>query len=108
MREASWNRDALLPLLGLAAAVAVALRGPFRRPARFLLVIFFLTAFFQALFLPVKAPRYEWSDPEDLLAERTDASPHATQVDVRLDCETTAGSRVSAEWAWSTAPAWQA
>lgn len=60
VREASWNRDALLPVLGLVAALAVAARGPFRRPARFLLVIFFATAFFQALFLPVKAPRYAY------------------------------------------------
>lgn len=34
---------------------------------------------------------FEWSDPEDQLGERTHASPHATQVDVILDCVTKHG-----------------
>lgn len=39
--------------------------------------------------------RFEWSDPEDLLGERTNASPHSTQVDVRLDCVATDGAEVA-------------
>lgn len=42
----------------------------------------------------VSAPQFEWSDPDDTLAERTNASPHATQVDVRFDCVTTSGAKV--------------
>jgi hypothetical protein len=42
----------------------------------------------------VEEPRFEWSDPDDELGERTHASPHATQVDVRLDCKTTDGATV--------------
>lgn len=34
----------------------------------------------------VTEARFEWSDPSDYLGERTQASPHATQVDVILDC----------------------
>lgn len=43
----------------------------------------------------VSEPQFEWSDPGDQLGERTTASPHATQVDVRLDCRTTAGKKVA-------------
>jgi hypothetical protein len=43
----------------------------------------------------VSEPQFEWSDPDDLLAERTHASPHATQVDVKLDCVTKAGQKVA-------------
>lgn len=43
----------------------------------------------------VTAPQFEWSDPADHLGERTNASPHATQVDVRLDCITKGGATVT-------------
>lgn len=43
----------------------------------------------------VSEVRFEWSDPEDLLGERTNASPHATQVDVRLDCVASDGAKVA-------------
>lgn len=42
----------------------------------------------------VSPPRFEWSDPGDHLGERTDASPHATQVDVRFDCVGKDGGKV--------------
>ncbi|MDQ3177738.1 MAG: hypothetical protein M3Q72_09365 [Actinomycetota bacterium] len=41
----------------------------------------------------VSEPLFEWSDPEDQLRERTHASPHATQVDVRFDCVAASGAR---------------
>jgi hypothetical protein len=41
--------------------------------------------------LPTIPGRFEWSDPDDALGERTFASPHATQVDVILDCMTADG-----------------
>lgn len=41
----------------------------------------------------VGEPRFEWSDPDDALGERTRASPHATQVDVILDCVTAGGGK---------------
>lgn len=44
--------------------------------------------------LAVREPVFEWSDPADALGERTNMSPHATQVDVRLDCTTTTGEAV--------------
>src|SRR5581483_6762241 len=37
--ETSWNQDALLPMLGLAAALGLAVRHPLRERFRFLLVI---------------------------------------------------------------------
>ena len=43
----------------------------------------------------VSEPRFEWSDPDDTLGERTHASPHATQVDVILDCVTTGGKKTA-------------
>jgi hypothetical protein len=43
----------------------------------------------------VSEPRFEWSDPEDQLGERTQASPHATQVDVILDCITKQGTKTA-------------
>jgi hypothetical protein len=43
----------------------------------------------------VSVARFEWSDPDDHLGERTDASPHATQVDVRFDCVATDGTKVT-------------
>ena len=43
----------------------------------------------------VGEPRFEWSDPEDRLGERTHESPHATQVDVVLDCVTKQGTKTA-------------
>lgn len=43
----------------------------------------------------VSEPRFEWSDPEDRLGERTHVSPHATQVDVILDCVTKQGTKTA-------------
>jgi hypothetical protein len=43
----------------------------------------------------VGEPRFEWSDPQDALGERTHASPHATQVDVILDCVTAGGEKTA-------------
>ena len=43
----------------------------------------------------VGEPRFEWSDPQDRLGERTQASPHATQIDVILDCTTKQGTRTA-------------
>jgi hypothetical protein len=60
IHEASWNRDYLLPIIGLIAGLALALMHPYRRQARFLLFIFLITAWIQALGLPVKAPRYAY------------------------------------------------
>jgi hypothetical protein len=56
--EATWNADLLLPMLGLAGGLLLALHGPWQRPARFLLIIFVVTACVQALIIPVKAERY--------------------------------------------------
>lgn len=43
----------------------------------------------------VGEPRFEWSDPDDRLGERTHVSPHATQVDVILDCVTKQETRTA-------------
>lgn len=43
----------------------------------------------------VAEPQFEWSDPDDQLHERTDASPYATQVDVRLNCVAKSGAKVT-------------
>jgi hypothetical protein len=58
--EASWNRDLLLPMIGLVAALLLAVRHPFSRPARLLIIVFLATAWIEALGLPVKAPRYAY------------------------------------------------
>jgi hypothetical protein len=60
VREASWNRDWLFPLTGLIGGILLAIRSPFQRPARFLLLIFVPTAWLHVLILPVKAPRYSY------------------------------------------------
>lgn len=38
--ESSWNPDAFLPMLGLLGAARLAVRHPFRRPVRFLILVF--------------------------------------------------------------------
>lgn len=43
----------------------------------------------------VGEPRFEWSDPDDRLGELTHASPHATQVDVVLDCVAVSGEKTA-------------
>lgn len=43
----------------------------------------------------VSEARLEWSDPDDALGERTNASPHATQVDVILDCVAADGKKTA-------------
>jgi hypothetical protein len=60
VRAASWNADSWLPMLGLCGAGILALRHPFHRPVRVLLIIFLSVALFQALVLPVTAQRYAY------------------------------------------------
>jgi hypothetical protein len=60
VREASWNRDWLFPLAGLIGSTLLAIRSPFQRPARFLLIIFIPTAWLHVLIVNVKAPRYSY------------------------------------------------
>ncbi len=57
-RQASWNQDGLLPLVGLVAGGAVAVRHAYRRPARVLLLTFVTTAAVMTLILPHTAWRY--------------------------------------------------
>jgi hypothetical protein len=56
--QASWNQDALLPLLGLAGALVVATGTTFRRPVRFLLIIHLATCLVMAFLLPNAQWRY--------------------------------------------------
>ncbi len=56
--QSSWTQDALLPMLGLIGAGLLALRHPFRRPVRFLLVTNVVTSLIMALTLPGLAWRY--------------------------------------------------
>ncbi|MFH0983216.1 MAG: glycosyltransferase family 39 protein [Planctomycetota bacterium] len=60
VRASSWNADSWWPLLALCGGGLLALRHPFRRPARALLIIFLGVAIFQALVLPVTAQRYAY------------------------------------------------
>jgi hypothetical protein len=55
---ANWNRDTLLPLLGLLGAGLLAIRSGLRRPLRFLLVIHLVTCLLMALVLPSTSWRY--------------------------------------------------
>jgi hypothetical protein len=56
--DATWNQDALIPLLGLAAGFGVALRHAFRHAMRFMLMVFCITCGSLALVLPAFASRY--------------------------------------------------
>lgn len=56
--EANWNRDALLPLLGLLGAGLLAIRSGLRRPIRFLLLIHVVTCLLMSLLLPSTSWRY--------------------------------------------------
>ncbi len=60
LRSATWNRDMLLPWLGLGGGVALAIRHAYRSPARALLVIFVAASVFQAMVLPVTGKRYSY------------------------------------------------
>ena len=55
---ASWNRDALLPVLALTAAALLTLAHRYRSPARYLFIILLGTSLSEALFLPVWSSRY--------------------------------------------------
>lgn len=56
--EASWNQDALLPLLGLLAAGLLAVRSAWQEPLRFLLIIFLTICALTAAGLSLIAWRY--------------------------------------------------
>lgn len=56
--ESSWNQDSLLPLLGLLGAIVLAVRGPFRQPVRFLLLIHLTTCMLMGILLPTSQFRY--------------------------------------------------
>lgn len=55
---ASWTRDTLLPLLGLAGSVLLTVHRGFRRPTRFLLLSYLGGCLSLSFLLSVSAPRY--------------------------------------------------
>lgn len=58
IRAASWNRDLLLPMLGLAGGILLSLGHRDSRPAGFLTVIFLGTCMLMTFFFPAKTWRY--------------------------------------------------
>jgi hypothetical protein len=60
VRAAGWSWYALIPLAGLAGAGVIALRHAFRRPARFLILIFLPTCLLLDTIMPVWWWRYSY------------------------------------------------
>jgi hypothetical protein len=56
--ESSWNQDAFLPMLGLLGTLVLAIRHPWRRQVRFLLVIHLTNCLLMAFLLPNTQWRY--------------------------------------------------
>jgi hypothetical protein len=60
VRQATWNVDTLLPLVGLALAGLLAVRSACRRPLRFLLLIHLVGCLLLAALLSITAFRYAY------------------------------------------------
>jgi hypothetical protein len=60
IRQASWNRDALLPMILLLVAALLTTRHGFREPARFLMLIFLGCCGIMSLLLSLKVYRYSY------------------------------------------------
>jgi hypothetical protein len=58
IKESTWNQDTLLPMLGLLGAGLLAIRHPFQRALRFLLIIHVGTCLLLAAVIPVQTWRY--------------------------------------------------
>jgi hypothetical protein len=58
--NSSWIRDALLPVIGLAAACALAVRHRWRFPLRFSLICLIVNAELMSLLLPLRTNRYSY------------------------------------------------
>jgi hypothetical protein len=58
VREASWNADTFLPMLGLALAGLLAIRHPWRERLRFLLLIHLSGCLLLSALVSIKASRY--------------------------------------------------
>jgi hypothetical protein len=56
--EAAWSLDSLIPMLGLLAALLLAINHRFKRPLRYLLLIHLTTCWLMAAILPLIAWRY--------------------------------------------------
>jgi hypothetical protein len=56
--NSSWSEDTLLPMVGLLGSMLLAAAGPWRRPIRFLLLIYLATSFISAALLSLIAWRY--------------------------------------------------
>lgn len=56
--NSSWNQDSFLPMMALLGAALLAVRHPFRRPLRFLLLVLLSTSFLTAALLPIVVWRY--------------------------------------------------
>lgn len=56
--ETSWNQDLLLPLCGILGALMMAIRGPYLRQARFVLIIHVTNCLLMGLLLPTCQFRY--------------------------------------------------
>jgi hypothetical protein len=58
LRGSSWTPDLLLPLVGLGLAVALAVRHPYRRPLRYLLLVYVVGCLLLAALVANKTWRY--------------------------------------------------
>ena len=65
--NASWIRDALLPVMGLAVACVLAVRHRWRFPLRFSIICLIVNAALMSLLLPLRTNRYSYHLVEILL-----------------------------------------
>jgi hypothetical protein len=65
--NSSWIRDALLPMIGLAAACVLCVRHRWRFPLRFSIICLIVNAVLMSLLLPLRTNRYSYHLVEILL-----------------------------------------
>jgi hypothetical protein len=91
--EASWNPDAFLPMLGLLGAALLTVRHPFRRPVRFLMLVFLGDCLVMALWLPNIKWRYIYQAVPIMILLASAALAALTRAPVRAS-----GGIGSAPW----------
>jgi hypothetical protein len=92
--ESSWNTDMLLPMMGLGGAVVLAIRHPFRRAVRFILLIYLGTCMTMVLILPNIQWRYIYQLTPLLILLASAVVGAMARALARL------ARRIDTPWAW--------
>jgi hypothetical protein len=96
LRNASWIRDAFLPMVGLLAGCLLTINHPWRRQLRFLIICLVVNAEMMSFLLPLRTNRYSYHLSQILILIA--AAAMVAAVDAVLHLARTIPNRPAYRW----------